>query len=65
MATTFAIDAARIERLAVQTGSQTEWVEEMLFRYDWPNQSEHEEWLASASDCELTDWLFGLFAGGR
>lgn len=60
-----AITPARIEQLAAQVGSQPEWVEEMLLKYDWPNAVEHEEWMKTAGDGEITDWLFGLFEGGR
>lgn len=50
----------RIERLAAVVCAKPEWVEGMLFTYDWPNQAEHDEWLQTATDTEITSWLFGL-----
>jgi bacterioferritin (cytochrome b1) len=41
---------ATLAKVSEQTARQ--WIE-----YDWPNTEEHQQWLQTASDKEIADWI--------
>lgn len=46
----------RIENIAKLTGVGTQTVREWVYG-DWDNQDEHDQWLATATDEEIADWI--------
>ena len=46
----------RIENIAKLAGVSTQTAQEWICG-DWDNQDEHDQWLATATDAEIADWI--------
>jgi RNA polymerase sigma factor (sigma-70 family) len=55
--TRFTLPLARQMRIAEISGTNLETVRSFLLNPDWANADEHQDWLDSAGDAEIADWL--------
>lgn len=52
----FSIDADKLQQVIAITGKPS-IVQAWLINYDWPNATEHQEWLDTAPVTEIVSWL--------